>query len=571
MDLALLQEIILFVFNAISLFLIIIVMGNAYNQKTNQLFALMTFSLMCWVDFSYAGISATKIQMALMFYRLNFAMVFIFIYFGYTLLAESILKTKNNFISSITVIIAIIFGFLSLDSNKIIRGVVVRSWGNEVIYGSFNPYFNFVAILLSLLILYYFVSKYFFSPPKQRIQIKYIFLGTLGMVVLNIAFNIIYPIYFQTAQFQNAGDYSAIFFLIAVAYSIVKDHFLGVKIFISSFLISLIGMLLVFDIFVLSHNLIEQGIKSLILIAFMFISVLLIKSILNEIKQKEKLEKSNAELLKSQQKYMDLASEQKDIIDVMGHEIRTPLTTIIQEIKIHQKYTLPIEDTLLLEAEKEPNLHKLLPFLLDTIKIVDSASTHALGIVTDMLETARLDKSRFELDLEKFDLTQVTKEAISLIEKGQSKGHQRSIIKLEPPTNQNEASLMVLADKTRIKEAVLALLSNAFKYQDPQKEQLKITVRLELQKKDRSNPLVKLTIQDNGIGLSPKDIPKLGNKFFRVSSQNKHHLPRPGGTGLGLFVVQGIMEHHHGHMEIESPGPGLGSSFSLVFPQGLHS
>jgi signal transduction histidine kinase len=464
-------------------------------------------------------------------------------------------------------IFSLLFSYLSLFTNTIISGTTARSWGNEVIYGTYNDYFNAFSIFAAFIIVYLFFRKFFASKKIEKDKIRLFFVGTLLLIIFNIVFNVIYPIYFKTAEFQNLGDYSSIFFIIIAAYTIVKDHFLGIKTFTTSFLISYIGMLLVIDILDLSHSALEQEIKIVILLCFIIISVLLVRSVLNEVHQKEELEKANLALKKSQQRYMDLASEQKDIIDVMGHEIRTPLTTIIQEIKIHQKYTLPIEDTLLKEAENQPNLHKLLPFLLDTIKITDSAATHALGIVTDMLETARLDKKRFELDLEQFDLVQLTKEAISLTEKGQFNENKHLNISLELPANIEEATLMVLADKTRIREAILALLSNALKYQDPQKEVLKIKVKLEPQKNGQSNPLVKLTIQDNGIGLNPEDIPKLGRKFFRVSSQKKSHLPRPGGTGLGLFVVQGIMEHHHGHMEILSPGKGLGSSFSLVFPQ----
>jgi signal transduction histidine kinase len=253
-----------------------------------------------------------------------------------------------------------------------------------------------------------------------------------------------------------------------------------------------------------------------------------------------------------------IAQEQKDIIDVMGHEIKTPLTAIIQEIKIHSKYTLPKEKELIEEAKSSEELSKALPLLFETIKTTQRASSHASVLVTDMLETARLDKNRFELNYEQFDLVETVKLNVDLMKKTIETEQAKYKINFEAPEFKE---FVVEADKTRIGQAVYAILNNAIKYRDPAKPETKIDVTLQ---KNGNEAIICVT--DNGIGIAPEDISKLGKKFARLNSQSNGTLKRPGGTGLGLFVVKGVMDHHKGKLIIESEGVGKGSKFSLEFP-----
>jgi two-component system phosphate regulon sensor histidine kinase PhoR len=74
---------------------------------------------------------------------------------------------------------------------------------------------------------------------------------------------------------------------------------------------------------------------------------------------------------------------------------------------------------------------------------------------------------------------------------------------------------------------------------------------------------VVIRVMDTGIGIPPKDIPRLGERFYRVDKARSRRL---GGTGLGLSIVKHLMEAHHGRIEIES-GVGKGTTISLYFPE----
>ncbi len=562
MDIQLTETIILTFINAFSVFLIIVVLANSAKEKIYQWFTIMTVCLIGWVDFAYLGYFRSDLNVALLAYRINWAFVSFFFFSAYMFYIHSFLKIDHKKFKWLLLLTSSIFAILALFTNTIIESVVQRDWGNEINFGYVDPFFNGFAVIITLIFIYYLISKYFALAQRERIKVIYFLVGTFCLIFFNVVFNVISPQLFNTARYQHFGDYSAVIFLAFTSFAMLRHKFLGVKVALTAFLISTIGVLIIVDILALSHSLVEQGIKTIILIFFVVISILLMRSVLNEIRQREELAKINKALDKSRQKYFDLASEQKDIIDVMGHEIRTPLTAIIQAVKVIKKYVLPIEEKLMKAAQEssEPELPKALLLLLDETKTSDRATTQANMLVTDMLETARLDKQRFELNYEQFDVIAVVRSSVELMGKTVESESQslKYEIKFEQPTID---TIIVEADKTRITQALDALLSNSIKYHDPAKDLVKIDVFVE---KKGDEALIKVI--DNGIGIDPEDIDKLGKKFVRLNPKTNGDLKRPGGTGLGLFVVNGIMKYHKGKLIIESEGIGKGSTFILQFP-----
>ncbi len=546
--------------NALCVFFVVTILANSLKDRQYRWFVTMTVFLMGWVDFSYLGYSVKNIALAQFFYQLNWAFVAAFFFAAYVFYVVYFLGINKAIFKYGVLSASILFAYLSLITTTIIQGTISRSWGNEIVFGPLNTSFNVFSVIMASTFIYYFISRYSKLTDKEKPKVLYFLVGTFLLIFFNVIFNILSPLILNTARFQHFGDYSTIIFLSFTAYAVLKQQFLGVKVALSAFLISIISVLLLIDILTLSNNLLEQGIKAIIFIFFVIASVLLLRSVLNEIRQKEELEKVNHALDKSRQSYLDLATEQKDIIDVMGHEIRTPLTAIVQEIKIHKKYTLPLEHELIAEAVDRPNLKKLLPYMFDTIKTVDRASTQAVSLVTDMLETARLDKKRFELNYETFDLVETVRSSVELMSKtiDRDDASVTYAVSFKEPTF---PELLIEADKTRVGQAVYALLNNAIKYRDPEKRTIDVAVSLTTKNKEAF-----ITIHDNGIGIAAEDIAKLGKKFLRLNPKTNSKLQRPGGTGLGLFVVKGIMNYHHGRLTIASNGIGHGSSFTLELP-----
>jgi signal transduction histidine kinase len=112
-----------------------------------------------------------------------------------------------------------------------------------------------------------------------------------------------------------------------------------------------------------------------------------------------------------------------------------------------------------------------------------------------------------------------------------------------------------MCDADRIREAIDNLISNAIKY-SPIGGKIAIEVAAE-----QDNTAIRVT--DEGAGLSPEDLGRLFGRFQRLSAK-----PTGGenSTGLGLSIVKRIIDMHGGDVTARSPGPGLGSTFSITLP-----
>ncbi|MCA9380901.1 HAMP domain-containing histidine kinase, partial [Candidatus Dojkabacteria bacterium] len=320
--------------------------------------------------------------------------------------------------------------------------------------------------------------------------------------------------------------------------------------------ITIISVLLIIDILVLSNNTAEQVIKLVIFIFLTIISIILLRSIITGVEQKEELFELNKELLQSREEYISLAGEQKDIIDIMGHEIKTPLSAIIQEINLQKNISIPNQKDITNLILSKNDMQKILLQVFESLDTIDRAVDHASSLVNNMIETARIDKEKVVLNLARFDIVSLVRNIFDKITKFEESKDVSFVWR-----NNLGDEFYIQAHKTRIKESIESLLVNALSYGknlNNNKSIIKLTLL-----KDSS--YIDISIEDNGIGIDQKNIPKLGEKFMRIDSKTAN-VSRPGGTGLGLFVVKNIMKYHKGNLIIKSEGLGKGSTFTLRIP-----
>jgi signal transduction histidine kinase len=114
----------------------------------------------------------------------------------------------------------------------------------------------------------------------------------------------------------------------------------------------------------------------------------------------------------------------------------------------------------------------------------------------------------------------------------------------------------VLGDAEELRAAVLNLIDNAIKYSGPG---AKVVVEFA----DSGRQYVSVRVRDNGVGIPASELKRIFKRFYRVPSAMAL---RVKGTGLGLFIVRSVAERHGGRAWAESPGPGLGSTFTLELP-----
>ena len=220
-----------------------------------------------------------------------------------------------------------------------------------------------------------------------------------------------------------------------------------------------------------------------------------------------------------------LDDARREFVANVSHELRTPLTNI-------RSYT----ETLLDAAGDIP---------LDTEKqflgVISSESERMARIVTDLLTLSRLDYGRMELH----------KVADAMKFTAEDSGHELTV---DAPDSLPE----ITGDRERIEQVVVNILSNAVKYTSSGGH-----IRLAACEGEKNT--VRITVQDDGIGIPAEDVPRLFERFYRV---DKARSRAAGGTGLGLAIAKEIVEKHGGHIELESEY-GKGTTVHITLPTDL--
>jgi two-component system phosphate regulon sensor histidine kinase PhoR len=230
-----------------------------------------------------------------------------------------------------------------------------------------------------------------------------------------------------------------------------------------------------------------------------------------------------------------LENMRRDFVANVSHEIKTPLTAIKGFVETLQQGN--VEKT----HEKER-------FLGIIQKHVDRLNS----IVEDLLTLSRIEQEdeRKAISVEESKIDDVFKTAIQLCK---AKAEEKKIrIDLDC-----EKDATATFDPALIEQALVNLLDNAIKYSDSQGS---VTL-----KSHQQNYEVIISVQDLGIGIAKKHLPRLFERFYRVDKARSRNM---GGTGLGLAIVKHIAQAHGGYVTVESK-LGEGSRFRIHLPQNL--
>ncbi len=226
-----------------------------------------------------------------------------------------------------------------------------------------------------------------------------------------------------------------------------------------------------------------------------------------------------------------LAQMKEDFTNIMVHELRSPLTSIkaSTELLAH-----PIGRI----SEEEKN--KLL-------ELVHEQSAILLDQVSLILDAAKLNAGLFKIDRTAGDLKQLVRERVAVF----MPQAQKKYIHLREEVDPQIPSLL-LFDRQYMGQVLSNLLSNSIKF-TPVGGTIIVIAR-------READHVIVSVSDSGIGISKEQQAVLFTKFTQVGHPSAHV-----GTGLGLYIVKGVVEAHGGHVNLESE-PGRGTTFSFTLP-----
>lgn len=223
--------------------------------------------------------------------------------------------------------------------------------------------------------------------------------------------------------------------------------------------------------------------------------------------------------------------EQRDqFLAMLSHELRNPLSAVMNGCRLLQRKALPTDATKLME-------------------IVNRQLVQMASLLDDLLDVARITRNKIELSKQVLDLRHVLTPATEAVQ--HLLDERRQSLEVELPS----VAITVHGDGVRLQQVAANLLSNASKYSPPE-----TTIRIELQRRDGH---AEFRVIDQGNGIPPELVHRVFEPFEQLG---KTRPTKDRGLGLGLSVAESLVQLHGGTITVQSDGIGRGSEFRVVLP-----
>lgn len=232
----------------------------------------------------------------------------------------------------------------------------------------------------------------------------------------------------------------------------------------------------------------------------------------------------------------EMAKLRSDFVAGVTHELKTPLTSIRGFI-----------DTLRNKDIDDPAVRNKF------LDIIDVEAERLNDLINDILVLSEIEEMKTENEYEEFDLNALTDEVVVLLDDEASRNKISVISGVSEELIDQEAELMVKANRNRIKQILINLIENAIRYNI---EGGKVIV--ESSRPDDEHVVIK--VSDTGQGIPAEHLPRIFERFYRVDKGRSREL---GGTGLGLSIVKHIAMLYEGSVSAQST-PGEGTVISVI-------
>ncbi len=224
----------------------------------------------------------------------------------------------------------------------------------------------------------------------------------------------------------------------------------------------------------------------------------------------------------------------KEFVANVSHELRTPLTTV-------KSYAETLLDGAIDDKETA----------MEFLGIINNEADRMSFLVRDLLQLSRFDNNQIELTYSRINVDSFIAENVKASRILAENKKQELIFK---PFNRD---VFIMADRGRITQVINNIVTNAIKY-SPEGSTIKVWP-------EEDSKYVRICVEDNGIGISKDDLPRIFERFYRVDKARSRAM---GGTGLGLAIAKEIMDRHGGKITVESEML-QGTKMTMWFPKNM--
>ncbi len=246
----------------------------------------------------------------------------------------------------------------------------------------------------------------------------------------------------------------------------------------------------------------------------------------------ERVLERTAELAIARDKALQANQAKSIFLANISHELRTPLNAVIGYSE------------LLVEAAADEPVQE---YFISDLKKIQDAGEHLLDLINNILDLSKVEAGKMELDITEFSIIPLIENVANVVKPMALKKSNKLLV------NYNNDLGTITSDETKIRQALLNLLSNACKFTENGTISFQTT---------RENNWIVFTISDSGIGMEDNQIQKLFNDFTQADSSTTR---KYGGTGLGLSISKRFCTLLGGDIEVSSQ-PNKGSQFTIRIP-----
>ena len=513
---------------------LVVIMSDS-KKLEHKAWLMVNLSSAVW-SFGYLSMTiSSSHEMALISnWILHYAAILVPIFYFLFILTLTDTLNKNGWALAIFAPIGIYF--LGINHTVLfVRDVFPKFIFNFVCdagpaYIYFTIYF-FAIILAAWYVLY---QKILVSKPDEATRLKFMLWGSIagfagGGSVFFITFNVNFPPY-PMVLFS--------FYPVIISYAILKYKLFNIKVVSTELFVFSMWIFILFRT-LLATTLADQVANSVLLLSTIIVGMFLIKAVIREVEQREKIQKlagdlanTNKELESANDKLKELDKQKTEFVSLASHQLRSPLTAI-------KGYS-----SMILEGD----YGKITGKMKEAVGRVFESSQKLVLVIEDFLNITRIELGRIKYDMTEWSFNTLIKNVI---------GEQKPNIErrgLAISYEEDAPEYTVYADQGKVSQVISNLIDNSVKYTKQGSLKVKVTGVTNSDGKKA----VRFTVTDTGVGIDPKTMPHLFQKFSRADDASKTNII---GTGLGLYVAKQIMDAHQGKIWAESEGKDKGSTF----------
>ncbi len=409
---------------------------------------------------------------------------------------------------------AAIISYFALTTDLIVKSVYFKYPNISSLAGKLDFWGRLYIAVCVVLILVALLKEYFKSSGFKKLQIQYFILGVAIFFIIGVITTAIIPLVIGESPYYDITAYASFFWVVLTAMAIFRYHFLNIKIIATQFLVFTIWVATLIN-FIMQDSFRGYLLTGGSLIFMVVAGILLIRSVIKEVEQREQIEK--------------LSEYKSELLSIAAHQIKNPLIVI-------KGYTS------LAESGAVKNENELRDFFLK-IKIV---SGKLIDLLNNLLDLGHLEDGKMHYDFRELEADEFLKE---IVDDFQFVAKQKNLalnFKLE------QKGIKIKGDSFKLSQVFRNLIDNAIKYTE--KGWVKVGLSV-----NRESQSVIITVSDSGRGMSKELIDKLFQRFSRGMEDE-----RILGSGLGLYISRRIVEDHKGKIWAESEGEGKGSKFIVL-------